>query len=86
MSALIERSRCRRKSAILLSFTCVNLRSSREQISPNQLVQSHTPLRDYVGEYRDEPVLVVGGFGESGRKIAESFVIHPSTHPFPQVH
>ncbi|ORX38584.1 HAD-like domain-containing protein [Kockovaella imperatae] len=42
-------------------------------LAENQLVQSHTSLRDYVGKYRDEPVLVIGGVGDAGRRIAESY-------------
>ncbi|EIW67341.1 hypothetical protein TREMEDRAFT_33906, partial [Tremella mesenterica DSM 1558] len=42
-------------------------------LGPNQLVQSHTPLRDYVMDYADKPVLVVGGQGDAGRRIAESY-------------
>lgn len=42
------------------------------KLGENQLVQSHTPLRDYVSSYADKPVLVVGGVGDAGRKIAES--------------
>lgn len=54
---------------------CCRRRSSTDdipQISPDQLVQSHTPLRNMVDEYRSKPVLVIGGDGENGRAIAES--------------
>ncbi|WWD18993.1 TIGR01456 family HAD hydrolase [Kwoniella shandongensis] len=43
------------------------------QLGPDQLVQSHTPLRDYVKPYREKPVLVIGGAGESCRRVAESY-------------
>jgi hypothetical protein len=45
-----------------------------KQIGPDQLVQSHTPLKDYVGDLADKPVLILGGVGEAGRRIAESLV------------
>ena len=43
-----------------------------EEIGPDQLVQSHTPLRDYVGDLAEKPVLILGGVGEAGRRIAKS--------------
>ena len=43
------------------------------QLTPNQLVQSHTPLRDYVAKFADRPVLVCGGKGDSARRIAQSY-------------
>ena len=43
------------------------------QLTENQLVQSHTPLRDYVARYADRPVLVCGGRGDAGRRIARSY-------------
>ncbi|KAK8854859.1 TIGR01456 family HAD hydrolase [Kwoniella newhampshirensis] len=43
------------------------------QLGPDQLVQSHTPLRDYVKKYQEKPVLVIGGAGESCRRVAESY-------------
>lgn len=43
------------------------------QVGPDQLVQSHTPLRDYVGDYADKPVLIVGGVGDAARRVAESY-------------
>jgi hypothetical protein len=45
-----------------------------EEIGPDQLVQSHTPLKDYVGDLADKPVLILGGVGEAGRRIAKSYV------------
>lgn len=44
------------------------------QLSATQLVQSHTPLQNFVEEYRHKPVLICGGYGDSGRRIAESYV------------
>jgi hypothetical protein len=46
-----------------------------EKIGPDQLVQSHTPLKDYVGDLADKPVLILGGVGEAGRRIAKSYVL-----------
>lgn len=43
------------------------------QLTSNQLVQSHTPLRDYVAKYADRPVLVCGGKGDAARRIARSY-------------
>lgn len=42
------------------------------QFSKNQLVQSHTPLQDYVSEYKDKPVLICGGEGDAARAIGHS--------------
>lgn len=42
------------------------------QISPDQLIQSHTPLQHEMGDLQSKPVLVIGGKGDNGRKIAES--------------
>ncbi|WRT68322.1 TIGR01456 family HAD hydrolase [Kwoniella shivajii] len=43
------------------------------ELTENQLVQSHTPIKDYVDKYRENPVLIVGGKGESCRRVAESY-------------
>ncbi|OCF37871.1 HAD hydrolase [Kwoniella heveanensis BCC8398] len=43
------------------------------ELGPNQLVQSHTPVRDYAQKYRDRPVLVIGGARDNGRRVAESY-------------
>ena len=50
-------------------------------LSPNQLVQSHSPLQDYVRDYADKPVLVVGGVGNAGRKVAESYGLQKAYIP-----
>ncbi|GFZ49435.1 hypothetical protein JCM24511_07555 [Saitozyma sp. JCM 24511] len=42
-------------------------------VSKNQLVQSHTPLQNYVERFRDKPVLVCGGTGDAARRIAHSY-------------
>ena len=43
------------------------------QLGEHQLVQSHTPLRDFIKDWKDRPVLVIGGLGDAARKIAESY-------------
>ncbi|WOO77237.1 putative CDP-alcohol phosphatidyltransferase class-I family protein [Vanrija pseudolonga] len=43
------------------------------ELSPNQLVQSHTPLAPVMAAYADTPVLVVGGKGFAARDVAESY-------------
>lgn len=49
------------------------------QVTPTQLVQSHTPLRASLREkYENEGVLVIGGRGQSGRAVAESKVPVPT--------
>jgi ribonucleotide monophosphatase NagD (HAD superfamily) len=41
-----------------------------------QIVQSHTPLRESLREkYENEAILVIGGRGQSGRAVAESYVL-----------
>ena len=35
------------------------------------LVQSHTPLKQFVGTYGDKHVLIVGGDGDKCRQVAE---------------
>ncbi|WWC90790.1 TIGR01456 family HAD hydrolase [Kwoniella dendrophila CBS 6074] len=48
------------------------------ELTENQLVQSHTPIKEYVDKYKDKPVLVVGGKGENCRRVAESYGLkHP---------
>lgn len=42
------------------------------------MVQSHTPLKDYVGDLAEKPVLILGGVGEAGRRIAKSYVRSPA--------
>jgi ribonucleotide monophosphatase NagD (HAD superfamily) len=67
-----EAERCKALSAELE----IEVRDSKdhadEEIGPDQLVQSHTPLRDYVGDLAEKPVLILGGIGEAGRRIAKS--------------
>ncbi|KAL7423421.1 hypothetical protein Q5752_001001 [Cryptotrichosporon argae] len=43
------------------------------ELGKYQVVQSHTPLRALVAAYADKPVLVVGGRGDSCRRVAESY-------------
>ncbi|WVQ68148.1 TIGR01456 family HAD hydrolase [Kwoniella botswanensis] len=51
------------------------------RLTENQLVQSHTPIKEYVDKYRDKPVLVLGGKGESCRRVAESYGLKHSYIP-----
>jgi HAD superfamily hydrolase (TIGR01456 family) len=39
----------------------------------SQFVQSHTPALDYVPQHQDNCVLVIGGVGDSCRKVAEGY-------------
>ncbi|KAJ3787292.1 HAD-like domain-containing protein [Lentinula aff. detonsa] len=43
------------------------------RISPSQIIQAHTVLKDYVDEYADKAVLCLGGVGDTMRKVAESY-------------
>ncbi|WWC71613.1 TIGR01456 family HAD hydrolase [Kwoniella pini CBS 10737] len=43
------------------------------ELTENQLVQSHTPIKEYVEKYKNKPVLIIGGKGESCRRVAESY-------------
>lgn len=42
-------------------------------ISLPQLIQAHTPFREYAEKYGDKPVLVVGGRDNKCREVAESY-------------
>lgn len=42
------------------------------ELGENQLVQSHTPLQSVVGQYKDRPVLCIGGPGDNARRVGES--------------
>lgn len=55
-------------------------------LSPNQLVQSHTPLAPVMAPYADLPVLVIGGKGDSARKVAESYGLKKAVIPQDIVH
>ncbi|KAF5345366.1 hypothetical protein D9758_008501 [Tetrapyrgos nigripes] len=41
------------------------------EISPRQVIQAHTILKEWVGKYADSPVLVLGGRGTEMRQVAE---------------
>ncbi|WVN90213.1 TIGR01456 family HAD hydrolase [Cryptococcus depauperatus CBS 7841] len=43
------------------------------RLTPNQLVQSHTPMREHAQRYKEKHVLVIGGEGENCREVAESY-------------
>lgn len=42
------------------------------ELGENQLVQSHTPLQAVVGQYKDRPVLCIGGPRDNARRVGES--------------
>jgi hypothetical protein len=44
-----------------------------KQISPNQLILSHSPMRELALKYEDSNVLVVGGNGSDCRNVAEHY-------------
>lgn len=46
---------------------------SQVQLTSNQLVQSHTPLRSLVSSYADKHVLVLGTRNDACRKVANSY-------------
>ncbi|KAJ3761825.1 HAD-like domain-containing protein [Lentinula raphanica] len=46
------------------------------QISPSQIIQAHTVLKDYVDAYADKTVLCLGGVGDTMRLVAESYGFH----------
>ena len=41
------------------------------QIDPKRYIQAHTVLKSVVHKYADLPVLVLGGKGDTLRKVAE---------------
>ncbi|THV06710.1 HAD hydrolase [Dendrothele bispora CBS 962.96] len=43
------------------------------EITPRQVIQAHTILKDSVGKYADLPVLVLGGKGTELREVAHSY-------------
>ncbi|KAK7685319.1 hypothetical protein QCA50_011682 [Cerrena zonata] len=57
-----EHERCRKLTKLL----DVN-------IEPSQYIQAHTVLKSVVQKYADEPVLVLGGIGDTVRKVAEGY-------------
>ena len=71
-----EAERCKALSAELEVEVSRAINESDRKIGPDQLVQSHTPLKDYVGDLAEKPVLILGGVGEAGRRIAKSYVHH----------
>lgn len=67
-------------------------------IHADQLIQAHTPFKEYVGELGDKTVLVLGGVGDRCRQVAEYYgyknVIttadliteYPNLYPFNEIH
>lgn len=67
------------------------------QIEESQFVQSHTPFKMFVDQYKDEWILVLGGHRHTVKELAAKYGFnkdriittsdvtkhHPSTHPFP---
>lgn len=66
-------------------------------IDEDQFVQSHTPFKTFVNQYRDEWIVVLGGHGSLVKELAAMYGFnlekiitssdivkhHPSIHPFP---
>ncbi|EGO55931.1 hypothetical protein NEUTE1DRAFT_131546 [Neurospora tetrasperma FGSC 2508] len=50
-------------------------------VSEGQFICGHTPMRELSSRYRDCPVLVVGGEGETCRLVAESYGFHDVITP-----
>lgn len=44
------------------------------QLTANQLVQSHTPLKKVAHDYANKDVLVLGGRRDECRRVAQSYV------------
>ncbi|KAG1742109.1 HAD-like domain-containing protein [Suillus lakei] len=61
-----EEERCRKLSSQL-----------GVQINPDQFIQAHTVLKSVVHKYADVPVLVLGGKGDTLRRVAEGKSILP---------
>ncbi|KAG1742113.1 HAD-like domain-containing protein [Suillus lakei] len=57
-----EEERCRKLSSQL-----------GVQINPDQFIQAHTVLKSVVHKYADVPVLVLGGKGDTLRRVAEGY-------------
>lgn len=69
-------------------------------IDEDQFVQSHTPLKTFVDQYKDEWIVVLGGHGSAVKELAATYGFnpekiitssdiakhHPSIHPFPVSH
>lgn len=66
-------------------------------IDEEQFVQSHTPFKTFVDQYKDEWIVVLGGHGVNVKELAAMYGFnpekiitssdiakhHPSIHPFP---
>ncbi|KAF2434854.1 HAD-superfamily hydrolase [Tothia fuscella] len=42
-------------------------------VSTEQFIQSHTPFKQYLPEFADKTVLVLGGVGDDNRNVAEAY-------------
>ncbi|KAL2278444.1 hypothetical protein FJTKL_14379 [Diaporthe vaccinii] len=68
-------------------------------IDEDQFVQSHTPFRTFVEQYKEEWIVVLGGHGSHVKELAAMYGFnpekiitssdiakhHPSIHPFPEM-
>lgn len=66
-------------------------------IDEEQFVQSHTPFKNFVEQYKDDWIVVLGGHGSAVKELAATYGFnpekiitssdiakhHPSIHPFP---
>ncbi|KAH8782761.1 HAD-like domain-containing protein [Diaporthe sp. PMI_573] len=68
-------------------------------LDEEQFVQSHTPFKTFVDEYKDDWIVVLGGHGSAVKELAAVYGFnpekiitssdiakhHPSIHPFPEI-
>ncbi|POS80478.1 hypothetical protein DHEL01_v201116 [Diaporthe helianthi] len=68
-------------------------------IDEEQFVQSHTPFKKFVQQYKDDWIVVLGGHGSVVKELAATYGFnrekiitssdiakhHPSIHPFPEI-
>ncbi|KAI3406401.2 hypothetical protein KGF56_000882 [Candida oxycetoniae] len=59
----------------------VEITKCSSQISPLQVVQSHTPMKALVGNKNFQRVLVVGGDGDNARKVAYDYAFKDVVMP-----
>lgn len=56
--------------SVELTISAAN--TSAHQLTANQLVQSHTPIKKIAAQYADKDVLVIGGRRDACRRVAQS--------------
>ncbi|KAH8916704.1 HAD-superfamily hydrolase [Atractiella rhizophila] len=49
------------------------------EVEERRLLQAHTPFKDLSAQFKNAPILVIGGRGNKGREIANAYGF---THPF----